>query len=150
MQEPTIITHDVRDALQSVRKAEGKPRIRAARIAVALDTLKTQAEVDHFTRLIRRDAHVQDVALLPETAWKMDGRNDLGHFDNRPERLADRVTIGTGDLLDLLGSESVTAWRIDWPSVTFHWGVAIFWTDGGNEYRAFSRDYQPTETYLSS
>lgn len=129
---------------------EGKPvaSAKALREAVMAGSAEQVAE---FVREVQIRAGKQDLALLPETTWKMDGKDNFGHWDNRPERMAERATVpNTTDLRMLLESESARGVRISWPSIVSHHGVSVFWTDGDREYRAFSADYGVTETYLSS
>lgn len=119
------------------------PTKRAAHIAATLTELPTQAEVEDFTAELRRRAGVQDVALLPDTTWTL--IRFLGPYVE-----ADGGTVTTPELVELIGHSA----HIDWPSVTFHWGVAVRWTTEpageGVRWIARSADYALTETYLSS
>jgi hypothetical protein len=135
------LTKAVTSAMEAVRRTKA-PTKRAALIAQTLIDLPTQAEVAVFVRWVRIQAGVQDVALLPETTWTVTGRRN-----GTEVRLAgDQVT--TAVLLNTL--EGAELGHIDWPSVTFHWGVMVTFTWGGVDYIARSAEYAHTETYLSS
>jgi hypothetical protein len=134
-------TEDVQRMLDRVHATKA-PTKRAAVVAEAITTLATQAEVDDFTRELRRRAGVQDVALLPNTTWKVTGRRNGTEIRLAGEEVTTAVLLNT-----LEGAELR---HIDWPSVTFHWGVMVTFTWGGVDYIARSADYAHTETYLSS
>lgn len=126
-------------ALEALRQISA-PTKRAALIAQTITQLSTQAAVNEFTSQIRRNARVQDLSILPESMWTLTRR--IG------SELRDGGRVTTSDLRYLIGDSE---FRIDWPSVTFHWGVAVtFCSEGGVSWTARSADWQLTETYMSS
>jgi len=126
-------------ALREVRKTKA-PTKRAALVARYVLELKTQAQVNEFTAQLRREAGVQDVALLPkDTTWKV---------RRSREPLGAGYQYTTEVLLNMLADSEDVA--ISWPSLIFHWGVMVTFIWGGVRYVAHSDDYGPTETYLSS
>ena len=133
-------TDNTRRALDDVRRIKA-PTKRTAAIAGWITTLPTQAEVNDFTRQLRIDAGIQDVTLLPtDTTWTTRRRVDGVYREDGPYE--------TDVLLNTLAeAEDV---RIDWPSVTFHWGVAVTFVWGDETIIARSKDWRLTETYLSS
>jgi hypothetical protein len=134
------------DYFRAVR--EGK-RTKAATIAAdAIATLPTMEEVMMFATAVRIQRGVQDISMLPEGTYRLDTKDSFGSWDNRPDR--PRSEIGRDDFVKHLVDDGATDVKIDWPSVTFHWGVAVFFKIDGMDCRAFSADYAPTETYLSS
>jgi hypothetical protein len=123
-------TEDVQRQLDRVRRTKA-PTKRAAVIAESLTLLRTQAEVDDFTRQLRIDA----------TTWTV---HVSGAVHGQPGE-----QYGTEVLRNTL-TDAEGAVIIDWPSVTFHWGVMVTFTWGGVHYVARSADWQLTETYMSS
>ena len=118
------------------------PTKRAALIAQTITQLSTQAAVNEFTAAIRRQAQVQDLSLLPDSKWKIMRRVGT-------ETQLDGWDVKTSELATIANNGRNV--RIDWPSVTFHWGVRVtFENASGTEYIAFSADYKMTETYMSS
>jgi hypothetical protein len=136
----TTRTAETAARLALVRKQKA-PTHRAKYIAQALVELPTQAEVDDFTRAIRIDAGVQDVALLPESHWSI-----VRTFPGRTPVETGRAN--TVALTAILAASTNVS--IDWPSVTFHWGVAVRYEQNGEAFIARSADYAMTETYMSS
>jgi hypothetical protein len=136
----TTRTAETAARLALVRKQKA-PTHRAKYTAQAILELPTQAEVDDFTRQLRINAGVQDVALLPETTWTI-----VRTFPGRTPVETGRAN--TAALLSVLAAS--TSVSIDWPSVTFHWGVAVRYEQDGEAFIARSSDWQLTETYMSS
>ena len=135
-------TQAVRDALDLVNRTKA-PTKRAQLIAnLMMSSQLSQAEVDDFTRELRRRAGVQDVTLLPDTTWT------VRESGVRPKDVAELESYPTSVLRNTLACSEDVA--ISWPSVTFHWGVMITFSWGGVRYVAHSADYQITETYMSS
>lgn len=130
----------VEAALREVRETKA-PTKRRQLIAHYVIALATQAQVDEFTAELRRQAGVQDVALLPATDWDIFRPADLA-----AQRVS--VTVGTEVLRNTLADAEDVA--ISWPSVTFHWGVMVTFTWGDERIVARSKDYALTETYMSS
>lgn len=133
-------TQAVRNALEHLGTVKA-PTKRLQIIAAHLTTFPTQAEVNDFTAELRRRAGVQDISLIPTSTWT------VKRWDNA--RLVDHlVDIDQALLLGVLeGAKKVT---IDWPSVTFHWGVRLEIEHNGQDFVAYSADYRMTETYMSS
>jgi len=121
---------------------EGKPQKAALVVAEAAIGLASFAEVTEFMRRVRIRSRVQDPEMLPEDTYSLStrvGAESTVEID-RAHLLADIETARAQ-------GESV---YIDWPSVTFHWGVMAIYVIDGVQYRAVSSDYQLSETYLSS
>lgn len=123
---------------------DGKPRIAADCLNSAIFN-GTAAEVADFIREVQISQGKQDLDLLPDTTWRMDAKTPTG-WDNEPS--AEKTEIQTDTLIELLSGK--TTWHIDWPSIVSHWGVAIFFTIGDVDFRAFSADWERTETSMSS
>jgi hypothetical protein len=122
----------------------GKPQSAAKHLLNATIT-GTAVEVAEFIVKIQQDRGKQDLDLLPNTDWYMDAKGPQG-FDN--EKGAKKPLITTSHLVELLTGDKTT-WRISWPSVVSHWGVAVFFTIHEVEFRAFSADWMITETNRS-
>lgn len=122
----------------------GKPRLAADALNSAIFN-GTAAEVADFIREVQISQGKQDVDLLPDTQWKLDAETSTG-FDNSPS--AEHTEINTAQLCELLSGK--TTWNIDWPSVTSHWGVAVFFAIHDVKFRAFSKDWALTDTYRQS
>jgi hypothetical protein len=122
-------------------RREGKPLLAAKAIAAAMD-LPDQADVDVFTRRVRTDKGIQDLALIsadrPYSVEVKEGEGDWKHHLNPVS--ADEVC---------LVAARADSFSISFPSVHSHWGYAVFYTAKGKEFRATSADYAMTETYMS-
>lgn len=121
----------------------GKPTKTASAIARAALQLQSMEEVTEFMTQIRQHAGIQDLSMLPDVPYNV----DAAPYANDGKHLYDLPLKGLRDQLSKASPDSV---RISWASLYSHWGVAVFYTIEGQDYRASTPDFGPTETALSS
>lgn len=111
-------------------------------IAAAVERLP-YAEALAFVRLVKINQGAQDLALLPNDAeWTIDYVSEGGV----PHAVTTHAH--TSYVRTLAGPYD---FRISWPSVSHHWGVAVwFVSESGCRWCLRTSDYALTETYLSS
>lgn len=134
-----IETTALRNALNAyfMAKRQGKAQKAALAVATAVTTLPTQAEVAEFTRRIRMAQGVQDVTMIQDGDYIVHKSGDKGNS----------VKVNRAEIQRLVAD--ATDVSIDFPAIHSHWGTSIHFTVNGVRHRAFSTDYQLTETYLS-
>ena len=109
--------------------------------ARAIHELTTLEQVTEFVRRIRVHAGVQDPTMLPDETFT------VSVFTANEWKPTATPTMPAKPLISLLGN-GVSEFRISWPDV-FQNGTAVFYRRAGVRYRAATRDFGPTETYLS-
>ena len=130
----------VSDAMREWSRAKA-PTTKAKAIAAAVTGLPTMEQVTEFVRRIRVHAGVQDPTMLPDETFT------VSVFTANEWKPTATPTMPAKTLISLLGN-GVSEFRISWPDV-FQNGTAVFYRRAGVRYRAATRDFGPTETYLS-
>lgn len=128
-----------RTALSDLSRIKA-PTKRAAFIAETIVSLPTSQDVADFTRELRTRAGTQDVTMLPLTTW------NVRRWENG--NLVEPETFDPNEFAKVIRiAENIV---IDWPSITFHYGVSVTFDLADGSYVAHSRDFRMTETYMSS